>query len=112
MQSIPPGYADTFKAIKQRVQQERTRVVLAANSAMVMMYWDVGRLILERQTAAGWGAKIIDRLARDLHKALPGMQGFSSRNLQFMRGFAADFPDEQIVKQLASQLPWWHLVRL
>jgi hypothetical protein len=71
-----------------------------------------GRLILERQSHEGWGARIIDRLARDLRKSFPGMQGLSARNLLFMRGFAAEYPDEAIVKQLASQLPWGHIVRL
>ena len=69
------------------------------------MYWDIGRLILERQSEEGWGTKIIDRLARDLRKSFPGMQGFSSRNLRSMRGFAAEFPNNAIVKQLVSQLP-------
>lgn len=87
-------------------------MVLAANSAMVMLYWDIGRLILDRQSHQGWGAKIIDRLARDLRKSFPDMKGLSSRNLLFMRGFAAEYPDEAIVKQLVSQLPWGHIVRL
>ncbi len=51
--------------IKLRIQQERLRVVLAANVAMVMLYWDIGRMILDRQERAGWGAKVIDRLAAD-----------------------------------------------
>src|SRR5882672_7128863 len=110
--SVPGDYGATLKAIKLRVQQERAHTVLAANSAMVLLYWDIGRLILERQTREGWGAKVIDRLARDLRKSFPDMQGFSSRNLLFMRRFAEEFPDAAIVKQLASQLPWWHLVRL
>jgi predicted nuclease of restriction endonuclease-like (RecB) superfamily len=88
------------------------QVVLAANSAMVLLYWDIGRLILERQTREGWGAKVIERLARDLRKSFPGMQGFSSRNLLFMRQFGEEFPYGAIVKQLASLLPWCHLVRL
>src|SRR5688572_11924868 len=70
---------------------------------MVMLYWDIGRLILERQNHEGWGARIIDRLARDLRKSFPDMKGLSSRNLLFMRGFAAEYSDEAIVKQLASQ---------
>src|SRR5687767_9451792 len=109
---IPNDYGATLKAIKLRVQQERVHAVLAANAAMVSLYWDIGRLILDRQTREGWGAKVIDRLARDLRKSFPDMQGFSARNLLFMRRFADEFPDEAIVKQLASQLPWWHLVRL
>jgi predicted nuclease of restriction endonuclease-like (RecB) superfamily len=88
---LPADYGATLKAIQQRVRQERVRVVLSANSAMVQLYWDVGRLIVERQSREGWGAKVIDRLARDLRKSFPGMQGFSTRNLHLMRNFAEDF---------------------
>src|SRR3989338_2040108 len=78
---LPRGYAKTLGEIKQRIQQERLRVVLAANSAMVLLYWDIGRMILDRQERAGWGARVIDRLSSDLREATPEMQGFSARNL-------------------------------
>ncbi len=85
---------------------------MAANSAMVLLYWDIGRMILDRQEREGWGAKVIDRLSADLREAYPDMQGLSPRNLLHMRAFAATYPDGQLVKQLVSQLPWGHLVRL
>lgn len=103
---LPSDYGTTLKALQQRIRQARARVILSANSALVLLYWEIGRTILERQTREGWGAKVVDRLARDLRRSFPDMQGLSPRNLQFMRSFAAEFPDETIVKQLASQLPW------
>lgn len=109
---IPADYGATLKAIQVRVRQDRARVILAANAALILLYWDIGRLIVDRRAQEGWGAKVIDRLARDLRKGFPGMQSFSLRNLQFMRSFAEEFPDAAIVKQLASQLPWWHVIRL
>ena len=109
---LPDDYARTLDEIKRRVREERLRVVLAANSAMVILYWDLGRMILDRQERAGWGAKVIDRLAADLRKAFPEMKGFSPRNLLFMRGFAEACPDAEKVKQLVSQLPWGHVIRL
>jgi predicted nuclease of restriction endonuclease-like (RecB) superfamily len=105
---LPRDYAETLGAIKRRIQQERLRVVLAANSAMVLLYWDIGRMILDRQERQGWGAKVIDRLAADLREAFPDMKGFSPRNLKYMRAFAAAWPDLAIVQQLAAQIPWFH----
>ncbi|HEY1253238.1 MAG TPA: DUF1016 N-terminal domain-containing protein [Terracidiphilus sp.] len=64
--------------------------------------------ILVRQKAAGWGAKIIDQLARDLGAEFPGVEGFSPRNLKYMRAFADAWPDEQFVQQVIAQLPWGH----
>ena len=102
---LPRDYAATLTEIKGRVQEERLRVVLAANSAMVFLYWDIGRMILDRQDCAGWGAKIIDRLAADLREAFPEMRGFSPRNLKYMREFDAALPVQAFVQQLAAQIP-------
>ena len=68
------SYAAVLGEIKRRIQTERLRTVMAANSAMVMLYWDIGRLILERQEREGWGAKVIDRLSADLREAYPGYE--------------------------------------
>ncbi|MHB8875388.1 MAG: DUF1016 N-terminal domain-containing protein [Myxococcaceae bacterium] len=103
---LPSGYVDTLGELKRRIGQERLRVVLAANSAMVLLYWDVGRIILDRQERAGWGAKVVDRLAADLREAFPNMKGLSPRNLKYMRAFAAAWPDAEIVQRVVAQLPW------
>lgn len=87
-------------------------MVLAANEALVLLYWDVGRAILERQQRAGWGARVIDRLSHDLRAAFPEMRGLSARNLKYMRAFAAAWPDRSIVQQVAAQIPWSHNVVL
>jgi len=64
------------------------QAVLAVNKELVLLYWHIGRSILERQQAQGWGAKVIDQLATDLHQTFPQMKGFSQRNLKYMRAFA------------------------
>ena len=66
LSGLPRDYAAILGEIKQRIREERLRVVMTANSAMILLYWDIGRLILERQERAGWGARVIDRLAADL----------------------------------------------
>ena len=109
---VPDGYAAGFAQIKERIRAQRLRVVLAANEALVLLYWDVGRMILEYQEREGWGARIIDRLSCDLRDAFPGMQGLSPRNLKYMRSFAAAWPDRRIVQQAVAQFPWSHNVVL
>jgi len=64
---LPSDYAAVLNNLKERIQSERLRVTLAANAAMVLLYWDIGRVILDRQADQGWGAKVIDRLSNDLH---------------------------------------------
>jgi predicted nuclease of restriction endonuclease-like (RecB) superfamily len=105
---VPRDYAKVLEQIKQRIGQERLRVVMAANKALVCLYWDIGRTILQRQKRDGWGAKIVDRLSSDLRDAYPDMRGLSPRNLKYMRAFAAAWPDRPFVQQVAAQIPWFH----
>jgi predicted nuclease of restriction endonuclease-like (RecB) superfamily len=84
------------------------KTALAVNAQLVLLYWSIGRDILERQTKEGWGAQVIDRLSADLRRHFPAMKGFSPRNLKYMRAFAQAWPAKAIVQQLAAQLPWFH----
>jgi predicted nuclease of restriction endonuclease-like (RecB) superfamily len=79
---------------------------------MVMLYWEMGRTILARQSSEGWGARVIDRLSADLRRTFPDMQGLSARNLKYMRAFAAAWPDRAIVQEPLAQLPWYHHLAL
>jgi predicted nuclease of restriction endonuclease-like (RecB) superfamily len=109
---LPAGYAEALQTIKRRIQEERLRVVLSANAAMVLLYWNIGRLILERQEEAGWGARVIDRLSQDLREAFPDMKGFSPRNLKYMRAFAAAWPERAIVQEALARIPRYHHIAL
>jgi predicted nuclease of restriction endonuclease-like (RecB) superfamily len=105
---IPRDYDALLKDIKARVRASQTRAGLAVNRELIMLYWQIGRDILARQQTEGWGSKVIDHLARDLKAAFPEMEGFSPRNLKYMRAFAEAWPDEQIVPQVVAQIPWGH----
>jgi predicted nuclease of restriction endonuclease-like (RecB) superfamily len=105
-------YPALLEDLKTRIRQAQVRASVAVNRELVLLYWEIGRRILDSQGREGWGAKVIDRLALDLRKAFPEMSGFSPRNLLFMRAFAEGFPEAEIVKQLVSQIPWGHLIRI
>jgi len=109
---LPEGYGDLFQEIKDKVQQTRLRSVMAANAAMVRLYWEIGQLILRRQLEQGWGAKVVDLLAHDLTEEFPDLKGFSATNLKYMRRFAEQCPERAIGQQPADQLPWFHIVTL
>jgi predicted nuclease of restriction endonuclease-like (RecB) superfamily len=108
----PAGYAEWLAEIKVRVHEARQRAALSVNRELVALYWRIGRDILERQERQGWGAKVIERLSRDLRKAFPEAKGFSPRNLKYMRAFAQAWPEPEFVQQAAAQLPWFHLCTL
>ena len=105
---VPQGYDDLLQQLKNRVKEAQIRAALAVNQELVLLYWRIGRDILERQQEQGWGAKVIDRLSTDLRKSFPEMKGLSSRNLKYMRSLAEAWPDKSIVQQVAAQIPWFH----
>lgn len=109
----PDGsYVSLLAELKERIRAARLRAAVAVNRELIMLYWSIGRDILARQTAEGWGTRVIDRLAADLRRDFPEMIGLSPRNLKYMRAFAEAFPNEEIVQQLVAHLPWGHNVKL
>lgn len=109
---MPADYGQWLADIKNRVLTARHKAALAVNAELVSLYWHIGRDILQRQAAQGWGSKVIDRLGRDLREAFPEMKGFSRANLLYMRAFAEAWTDFEIVQQSVGQLPWGHNVLL
>jgi predicted nuclease of restriction endonuclease-like (RecB) superfamily len=105
----PRGYAVLLKEIKERVRTAQVHAAFAVSRELILLYWSIGRDILSRQQAEGWGTKVIERLAKDLGAEFPGVEGFSSRNLKYMRSLADAWPEAEIVPQLVALLPWGHL---
>ena len=108
----PPDSAEWLVELKARIQGAQQRATLAVNQELVLLYWQIGRDILARQAALGWGAKVIEQLAHDLQAAFPDMKGFSARNLKYMRTFAQAWPEADFVQAVLAQLPWYHQLAL
>ncbi len=102
----PAGYAALLSELKARVRATQVRAARAANTEVARLYWSIGRDILDRQRADGWGARVVDRLSADLRREFPGVRGFSRRNLLYMRSAATAWPVERdFVQQPVAQLP-------
>lgn len=86
-------FALLLTEVKQRIQLAQTQAVLAVNSELVRLYWDIGRIISARQKLEGWGAAVIPRLARELKNEMPELKGFSERNIGRMIAFYREYPD-------------------
>jgi predicted nuclease of restriction endonuclease-like (RecB) superfamily len=102
------GYDEFLRDLKDRIRSAQVKAALAVNRELVLLYWQIGRQILARQTLEGWGAKVVGQLAKDLKSEFPNMTGLSRTNLLYMRAFAEAYPDEAIVQQAAGQIPWFH----
>lgn len=104
---LPDDYAEFLDSLKRRVRIAQTKAALSVNRQLISLYWDIGRLIVERQERDEWGARVLERLAADLQKALPGVSGFSRTNVFRMRQFFKAYHGlsnvAQPVPQLASE---------
>lgn len=108
LSSPPEGYSDWLGELKTQIHEAQQRAAQALNLELVLLYWQIGKAILARQDQQGWGVKVVDRLAHDLRASFPEIQGFSVRNLKYIRAFAQCWPDIQFVQQLLHKLPWGH----
>lgn len=106
LSQMPDAYQDFIAELKTRITEQKTRIFVSANKEMILLYWHIGKAILRKQQNEGWGAKVIDRMAYDLKSAFPDMNGFSPRNLKYMRKFAEAWNDVEIVQRTVAQIPW------
>jgi predicted nuclease of restriction endonuclease-like (RecB) superfamily len=105
-------YSIWLTDLKKRVRKAQVKAIISVNSEMIMLYWQIGRDILDRQTKHGWGAKIVNQLSKDLKREFPGMTGFSPSNLNYMLSFARAWPDKSIFQAALGKLTWYHHVAL
>ncbi|WP_423462093.1 DUF1016 N-terminal domain-containing protein [Promicromonospora sp. MS192] len=109
----PDGYDAFITDLKHRVRSTQFRMVRAANTELLRLFWNVGNEILTRQRDQGWGAKVVDRISADLRREFPGQRSWSRRNLLYMRKVAEVWPTEsEFVHQPGAQLPWRHVTVL
>ncbi|WP_059002168.1 PDDEXK nuclease domain-containing protein [Leptolyngbya sp. NIES-2104] len=109
---LPNGYDDFLHNLKERIRSAQVRAALAVNRELVLLYWQIGQQIRERQQRDGWGAKVIEKISKDLQQEFPEIKGFSRSNLMYMRAFAEAYEGEEIVQRCVGQLPWRHNIAL
>ncbi len=105
-------YDAFLRDVRERIATARIRAAHAVNTELVTLYWQIGRMILDRQEEHGWGGKVIDRLAVDLRTAFPESRGFSRTNLHYARKLATWFPTAGFIQQPVGQIPWGHITLL
>jgi predicted nuclease of restriction endonuclease-like (RecB) superfamily len=107
--TIDTSYKNYIEQLKSEILKARVKAVLSVNKELILMYWRIGKKILETQKEKRWGAKVIEQISKDLQEEFTGMKGLSGRNLKYMRAFADFCKDSSIVQQIVAQLPWGHI---
>jgi predicted nuclease of restriction endonuclease-like (RecB) superfamily len=101
-------YPVLLSEIKERIRSAQYEALKAVNTELVGLYWDIGQKIVERQEKAGWGKAVVERLSADLRQDFPGVSGFSSQNLWFMRKFYLEYRDSAKLQPLVREIGWSH----
>jgi predicted nuclease of restriction endonuclease-like (RecB) superfamily len=104
MTLAPPDYAAFLAGLKDRILRAHTSAARAINRDLILLYWDIGRGIVEKQQTAGWGQSVVERLAADLCAEFPDMRGFSANNLWLMRQMYSEYSDTGFLEQLVQEL--------
>lgn len=104
----PGDYPSLLSEIKERIRTAQYEALKAVNKELVGLYWDIGRMIIERQSDAEHGSSIAEKLSKDLRSEFPGISGFSRRNVFYMREFYLLYHDDERVQPLVAQIGWSH----
>ena len=104
----PVDYAQLLAEVKERIRSAQYAALKAVNTELVGLYWDLGRMIVERQEQAGWGKSVVERLSQDLRREFPGVAGFSVQNLWYMRQFHMEYRGNEKLQPLVGEVAWAH----
>lgn len=80
-------YSQTIKQLKTAIFTSRYKAAALANKELLILYFQVGKLITEKTKQGKWGDKILTKIYNDLQVELPGLKGFSATNIKRMKLF-------------------------
>ena len=104
----PQDYPRLLSEIKERIRSAQYEALKAVNKELVGLYWDIGRMIVERQDVEGWGKAVVEQLAADLRTEFPGVGGFSASNLWRMKAFFEAYTGLEKLAPLVREIGWSH----
>ncbi|HEV2601132.1 MAG TPA: PDDEXK nuclease domain-containing protein [Candidatus Babeliales bacterium] len=99
-------YAHFLQEIKDRIRDTQANALKSVNKYLISLYWSIGKDIVEKQKKNGWGDSVIEGLAVELQKALPGIKGFSARNLWKMRDLYVSYSSKEKLQPLVAEISW------
>jgi predicted nuclease of restriction endonuclease-like (RecB) superfamily len=109
MAEIAPGdYSALLIAVKDRIRAGQQGALRAVNIALINLYWDIGKLIVERQQGQTWGRAVVQTLAQDLQAEFVGVSGFSASNLWRMKLFYETYTEKTKLAPLVREISWSH----
>ena len=105
---ISKDYIVLLNDVKKRIRSAQYEALKAVNKELISLYWDIGRMIIERQKGESWGKSVVEQLAKDLRAEFPRISGFSARNIWRMRSFYFTYKDHPKLPPLVAEIGWAH----
>ena len=102
------GYSHLLAEVRERIRSAQYAALKSVNTELVGLYWDIGRMIVERQAGETWGKAVVQQLAGDLQREFPGVGGFSASNLWRMKGFFEEYQGVEKLAPLVREISWTH----
>jgi len=101
-------YKEFFDEVIQRINNAKIEAYKSVNYHQIHQNFDIGKMIVERQTKFGWGKSVVERLSKDINKIYDGKEGYSSANLWNMRQFYLEYSENNELLEFALNIPWSH----
>ncbi len=102
------NYGKLLIEVKERIRRAQYEALKAVNKELIALYWDIGKIVVEKQEKHGWGNSIVENLAKDLQLEFPGVKGFSKDNIWRMRKFYVHYNSNQKLAPLVQEIGWAH----
>ena len=106
---VEKSYVTIVENIKDQIRSAQHRAILNANKEMLILYWNIGKIINENST---WGSKFLNKLSSEISSEFPTAKGFSVRNLKNMVRFYREYPEIEIVQSVTAQITWTHNIEI
>lgn len=98
------NYRQWLIEVKTKITSSQIKAAIKVNVALIEFYWDLGRMIVEKQKETKWGSKLLEQLSIDLKKEFPSISGFSRTNLYYVKQFYVYFSNPNVSDLIVSQL--------
>ena len=110
MKIEPTNYKIFIKKLKLKIKIAQIKASIRVNEELLKLYWDIAKMIVDRQKKSSWGDNIIQKISSDLKEEFPDMKGFSVTNIKYMRNwylFWINTNRPQVVDEI-FKIPWGH----
>ena len=104
---IDDEYVRWIAELKHRYRSAQVKAAVKVNAEKLLFNWQLGRDLVQKKAEERWGAGVVEQLSLDLKREFPNDNGFSERNLWYMKQWYLFYNcdnDHKILQRLVAEL--------